>query len=65
MEPQSVSEDRKNNVVFIYAKMVGELKCLGSWENEALLMMGMFEDEGSDLFGPARTLALIGIKMAG
>ena len=44
MKPQSVFEDRKNNVVFIYAKMVGELKSLGSWENEALLMMRMFED---------------------
>ena len=64
MEPQPVFEDRKNNVVFIYAKMVGELKSLGSWENEAL-MMRMFEDEGSDLFGPARTLAPIGSKMAG
>ena len=51
-------------MVFIYAKMVGELKSLGSWENEAL-MMRMFEDEGSDLFGLARTLALIGTKMAG
>ena len=43
MEPQSVFEDTKNNVVFIYAKMVGELKGLGPWEGEALLMMRMSE----------------------
>ena len=53
MEPQSVFEDTKNNVVFIHTKMVGELNSFGLWEDEALLMMGMSED-GTKVVGMER-----------
>ena len=44
MVPQQIFEDEHSNAVIVYAKMVGELKGLGPWENECVIVLRMSED---------------------
>ncbi len=44
MVPQQIFEDDHSNAVIVYAKMVGELKGLGPWENECVIVLRMSED---------------------
>jgi len=44
MVPQSTFEDSAKNTVIVHAKMIGELKDLGPWENECIIFMKMSAD---------------------